>query len=107
MESCSARNSINKWKSALVRPSRFAFFPRLPHAELLHQIIHAGLMQGLVDLRMMQAGTHPLWSISNAEGKRGRLRHMLLQLRQIDLVESVGHGVIVDQVVRFLLVGYE
>ncbi len=65
------------------------------------------LLHGLLDLRVMQAGTDPLRSIGDAECKSGCFGYMFLQLREINFVECVRHGVIVDQVIRFLLLCHE
>src|SRR5208337_2474976 len=81
---------------ALVSSSPFALLPRLPNAERLHQFIELRLAHGLLDLRVMQAGAEPLRGIGDAKGESGCLRHMFLQLRQVNFVEGIGHGVIVD-----------
>src|SRR6266852_5935177 len=63
--------------------------------------------QGLFNLRAIEPRTEPLRSISNGEYHCGRFRHMLLELRQVYFVEVVGTCMIIDQVIRSFLVGYQ
>src|SRR5271170_6662581 len=90
-----------------IRSSPFSLLPHLPHAKGFHQIIQVRLVHGLFDLRVTQPRTDSFRSIGDAESKSGRLGDMFLQLWQIDLIEGVRHGVIVDQVIRFLLFCHE
>src|SRR5438552_5544908 len=65
------------------------------------------LTQGLFNLRAIEPRTEPLRCISNGECDCGRFRHMLLKLRQVYFVEGVGTCMVIDQVIRLFLVGYQ
>ena len=66
-----------------------------------------GIAQGLLDLGAVQARADALGRIRESEGQHGGFGHVLLELGNADFVEGVGHGVVVDQVVPFFLVGDE
>ena len=63
-----------------------------------------GLSQSLFNLGVVEARTGPRRSVGDSERQRRRVGDMLLQLNQINLVERVGHGMVVEQVVVLLLV---
>src|SRR3989442_15681840 len=97
------RPSIDNPKSSmLVRSSPLAAFPLLPDTECLQLLIEVSLTHGLFDLRALQARAQPVWGVGDGKCNCRGFGHMLLQLRQVHLIEGVGHGMVVDQIIGFL-----
>src|SRR6266478_5890142 len=91
----------------LVFSAPLATFPIAPHAEGLQLVGQMGFAESLFDLGVMQARAGSLRCVGEADGQGAGFDHMFPELGQVDLIERVGHGVIVEQVVGLFLVGHK
>ena len=66
-----------------------------------------GFNHGLFNLGVVQARAGNFVSIGEADGQRAGFDYVFPEFREIDLIESVGHGVIVEKIIAFFLVGHE
>src|SRR5712671_6351673 len=63
--------------------------------------------QRLLDLSARETGADLLGKIGKGEAELGSLRYVLLKLRKVHLVVGIGDGMVVLQIIRFLLIGDE
>src|SRR4029078_5047947 len=104
LRSVSGLSSAQAEISLVLSPAG-SLLPVLPHTERLQLLIEMSLAHGLLDFCSMQALRDRFSSIGQCQGQLGCFCHMFLQLGYIDLVESIGARVIVDEVIRLFLIG--
>src|SRR5579862_2431291 len=66
-----------------------------------------GFVESLFNFGVMETRAGSLGSVRESNGEDAGFYHMLPQFRQVDFVESVRHGVIVQQIVRLFLIRNE
>src|SRR4029077_5431715 len=94
---------INHQKSSIKQssflPSPLAADPLIPNTEGLEHLDAVGIAHCLLDLIVSEAWPDLRWQVGQLYAQGGGLRHMLLQLGEVDLVVRIGDGVVVFQVV--------
>ncbi len=89
----------------LLSSAALSLGPIVPHTHIFQFLIEAAFMHTLLNLGAVQAWTDAITGIRQCKRENRRLGHMLLKLREIYLIERISGGMIVFQIIRFVLVG--
>src|SRR6266852_4172422 len=96
-----------QWTLFFEFPSASAVFPALPVTLLLHFFLEPGVFEEALHFRARKTLAKGLGTIGDApDGHRGQ-RGIDFQLANIDFVEGVRRGVIIRQVVCFILLSHK